>query len=292
MSSPRRLILSALIFLVVFLQACGAGRLLITVGSKDTTEQRVLAEILAQFLEKRFGDQNVARRLALGTTQQAHTAVVAGEIDLCPEYTGAALASLGQPPAAGPSGDARERLQELFRTRFRCEWIGPLGFDNPSVMVVRAGSAVATMPQAEASEEGWSIASTADFQQRGDGLPLLMRQYRLHLTAPLQAMDTAALYASLKDGRVSMIAGSGNDAQLDMNAFQVLGDEKSALPRQEAGIVVRADALERVPGLAAALRDLQGRFNREKIKEMNRQVDIGKQALEVVAATFIKEAGL
>ena len=66
---------------------CSRSRSTIVVGSKNFTEQLVLGEILAQQLERKLG-QKVERKLNLGGTLLAHQALVNGEIDLYPEYTG------------------------------------------------------------------------------------------------------------------------------------------------------------------------------------------------------------
>jgi len=64
----------------------------VKIGSKNFTEQFIVAEIYAQALEK--AGIEVQKRLNLGATQIAHTALTSGEIDLYPEYTGTALAAV------------------------------------------------------------------------------------------------------------------------------------------------------------------------------------------------------
>ena len=74
----------------------------ITVGSKNFTEQVILGEIVAQHLEHRLG-RHVDRQLNLGGTLLVHQALVNGDIDLYPEYTGTALTTvLKLPPAHAP----------------------------------------------------------------------------------------------------------------------------------------------------------------------------------------------
>src|SRR3954451_9278021 len=70
---------------------------LLRVGSKNFTEQIVVAEIFAQALE--VAGATVERRVNLGGTAIAHRALTTGEIDLYPEYTGTGLGVvLKQPP--------------------------------------------------------------------------------------------------------------------------------------------------------------------------------------------------
>src|SRR5438067_12407830 len=75
----------------------------VRIGSKNFTEQLVLGEIVAQHLENRLHG-HVSRRLDLGGTLLAQQAIVAGEIDVYPEYTGTALtAVLKEKPMKDPA---------------------------------------------------------------------------------------------------------------------------------------------------------------------------------------------
>ena len=112
----------------------------ITVGSKNFTEQVILGEIVAQHLEHRLG-RHVDRQLNLGGTLLVHQALVNGDIDLYPEYTGTALtAILKLPPAYDPAA-AMALVRAEYHTRFGVEWMDPLGFDNTFAMVIRGEDA-------------------------------------------------------------------------------------------------------------------------------------------------------
>jgi len=113
----------------------------IVVGSKNFTEQIVLAELFAQQIEA-HSTLHVERRVNLGGTLLCHQALVAGKIDLYPEYTGTALtAVLHEPPQTDPSA-VFHRVQDQYRARFSVEVMPPLGFNNTFAMVVRG-----TMPR-------------------------------------------------------------------------------------------------------------------------------------------------
>src|SRR5215210_9476287 len=93
----------------------------ITVGSKNFTEQVVLGEIIAQHLEHRLG-LPVKRQLNLGGTMLAHQALIRGDIDLYPEYTGTALTTiLKLPPDSDPAA-ALALVTGEYRARFGLEW--------------------------------------------------------------------------------------------------------------------------------------------------------------------------
>ncbi len=57
----------------------------VVIGSKDFTEQFIIAEMYAQVLEENGFE--VERKLNLGGTPIAHEAILNGDIDLYPEYT-------------------------------------------------------------------------------------------------------------------------------------------------------------------------------------------------------------
>src|SRR3954453_280903 len=132
---------------------CGKpGR--IVVASKNFTEKGRLGEILAQQIERRIG-VTVDRRLNLGGTMLAHEALVKGDIDLYPEYTGTALtAVLKQPPVTDPAA-ALKQVRGAYRGQWGLEWLKPLGFNNTFAMMVRGETARArnlkTLTEAAAS---------------------------------------------------------------------------------------------------------------------------------------------
>src|SRR6202158_3883152 len=87
--------------LCALLSACGPPRAdRIVVGSKNFTEQLVLGEIIAQQIENKT-HLPVERRFYLAGTYICHQAILAGRIDIYPEYTGTALtAVLKEKPSA------------------------------------------------------------------------------------------------------------------------------------------------------------------------------------------------
>src|ERR1700734_1938186 len=125
---------AAVFTLAVLLLACSREPR-VRVASKNFTEQLVLGEIVAQHLENRLHG-HVSRKLDLGGTLLTQQAMVAGDIDVYPEYTGTALtAVLKRSPLKDPS-------QVLAAVRagyaqWHLEWLDPLGFENTFAMAVR-----------------------------------------------------------------------------------------------------------------------------------------------------------
>ena len=267
----------------------------ITVGSKNFTEQVVLGEIVAQHLEHRLA-RRIDRKLNLGGTMLAHQALVRGEIDLYPEYTGTALtAILKLPPAHDPAaGIALVRGE--YQARFGLQWMDPLGFNNTFAMVIRESDArkhnIVTLSDAARYAPGWTLGVGYEFQQRPDGLAGLLKTYQLPLHGTPKTMDLGLLYKALEQGQVSMVAGNATDGQLSVLNAVVLQDDQHYFPPYDCALAVRSESLEANPPLRHALTELAGLFTDLTMRKLNYQVDGEHRAVREVAEQFLREVGL
>src|ERR1700680_4008489 len=135
----RTKIIAGLTALLALIGCSKSGSDVIRVGSKNFTEQVVLGEIIAQHLERRL-HQKVERRLNLGGTLLAHQALVAGEIDLYPEYSGTALVAVLKEPIQTDPAAVMGLVRAEYSRRFHVAWLDPLGINNGFAMVVRGES--------------------------------------------------------------------------------------------------------------------------------------------------------
>lgn len=274
---------------------CADKRPTITVGARNLTEQAILGEILAQHLTKRLPQAHVERQFGVGSTLLADAALRAGDIDFYVEYSGAALTMLGIAPQEDRDS-VREQVLQGYRQTRQSEWFGPLGFDNRPVLVITEASAaklgVRTLSQAAGRTEGWLLGLLPEFRDRPDGIPLLVRRYRIGFDGPMRNLEPGRLYAELASGAVSMIMGYATDAALDPAKFMALEDDQHAFPPYEAGIVARTEAMQQIPGLAGALKELTGKISTGQMRAMNRRVEAEGAAADRVASDFLKGAGL
>ena len=267
----------------------------ITVGSKNFTEQVILGEIVAQHLEHRLG-LHVNRQLNLGGTMLAHQALVNGDIDLYPEYTGTALtAILKLSPAYDPAA-AMALVRAEYHTRFGVEWMDPLGFNNTFAMVIRGEDArkskTATLSEAALYSPGWNLGVGYEFQQRSDGLAGLLETYHLPILGSPKTMDLGLLYKALEQQQVDMVAGNATDGQLSVLDVLVLRDDKRYFPPYDCALAVRSKSLEANPPLRQALTELAGLFTDVTMRKLNYQVDGAHRPVREVAEQFLRDAGL
>lgn len=267
----------------------------ITVGSKNFTEQVILGEIVAQHLEHRLG-RHVDRQLNLGGTLLVHQALVNGDIDLYPEYTGTALATvLKLPPAHDPVA-AMALVRAEYQAQFGVEWMDPLGFNNTFAMVIRGEDArtskTATLSEAARYSPGWNLGVGYEFQQRSDGLAGLLKTYNLPILGSPKTMDLGLLYKALEQRHVSMVAGNATDGQLSVLDVLILQDDKRYFPPYDCALAVRRKSLEANPPLRQALTELAGLFTDLTMRKLNYQVDGAHRPVREVAEQFLRDAGL
>ncbi len=165
----------------------------------------------------------------------------------------------------------------------------PIGFNNTFAMVIRKEDAEArgthTISQAAQFEKGWKLGVGYEFVQRPDGLPGLIGTYRLNTKGSVKTMDLGLLYQALEQGQVDMIAANSTDGQLSAKPFVVLEDDQHYFPPYEAAWVVRAAALNRLPGLRGALAQLH--ITTDQMRAMNAELDQKHTPVKQIAKTFL-----
>ena len=279
------LVLAAVVAAVA-IAACRA-RDTIRVGSKNFTEQVVLGEIAAQALEAE--GLEVERKLDLGGTFVCHQALVAGELDLYPEYTGTAFtAILKEKPISDPP-KVRDTVAREYANRWKLVWLPPLGFENTFALVMRADDArrlgVRRISDLAAHPElrpGFGY----EFVERADGYPGLAAAYGLAFRARPREMDLGLLYAALGQKQVDVVAGNSTDGLIAAMGLVVLEDDRRYFPPYEAAFVTRRTLADE-PRARRALDRLSGAIPAETMRKMNAAVDRDRKAPRDVAREFL-----
>lgn len=264
-----------------------AGR--IVVGSKNFTEQLILGELIAQTLETST-NLTVDRKLNLAGTAVCHQALLSGDIDIYPEYSGTALISVLKIPAPRQSEAAWTALKEPYAKRFKLKWLPPLGFANTYALAVR---------RADAEKRGWTRISdlrkdarsirggfTSEFLERGDGYPGLAKQYGFKMGSTLD-MDPSLMYQAVRDGKVDVISAFSTDGRIAAYDLQLLEDDRQFFPPYDAALVVREETLAEHPEVEGVLTKLSGALSEEVMQQLNLQVDRDGKLPKDVAREFL-----
>lgn len=274
----------ALPALLVLGLACGPADPVV-VGSKNFTEQDVLGEILAQELEAR--GVPVERRFHLGGTFVCHNAIVDGEIDLYPEYTGTALtAILKRSPIQDPERAFRE-VADAYAARWRLEWGPPLGFENTFALVVRRADAesldLTTITDLGPAAVRMRAGFGPEFMAREDGYPGLAKAYGFEFGRILQ-LDLGLMYRALAEREIDVAVANSTDGRIESLDLVVLTDDRRYFPPYQAAPVVRSETLGRHPAVGEVLAGLEGSLDEAGMRALNREVEAGGDLASVVRA--------
>jgi osmoprotectant transport system substrate-binding protein len=285
------------IVLLLALCSCRRDRSdLIVVGSKNFTEQAVLGEMFAQQIEAHTA-LHVERRFYLAGSYICHQAILAGRIDIYPEYTGTALtAILKENPKQVERDAVFQHVKDEYGRRFNLTLSPPLGFEDTFAIEIRGEDArrlrLETISQAAAYTPQWRAGFGYEFMERPDGYPGLAATYGLHFAAPPRIMDLGLLARALRDKQVDLAAGNTTDGLIPALDLLVLADDRHYFPPYEAVPVVRAEALRRHPDVGAALAQLAGQINNREMQQLNYAVDGQHRDLATVVREFLQKKGL
>lgn len=277
---------------LVLFASCGRGPRVV-VGSKNFTESDLLAEIVAQQLERRAG-LAVERRYHLGGTFVCHEAIRSGQIDVYVEYTGTAYTAILRHPPVADAARVLRAVREEYARRFGVTWLEPFGFDNTFAILVRRADAVRLglrrISDLARVAPRWRAGFGYEFLERADGFRGFARTYGLRFAAPPTAMDLGLTYRALAEGRVDVIAGNSTDGQIAALDLAALEDDRRYFPPYQAAPVVRTAVLRAHPAIAAALAELAGKISDAEMRRLNALADIEHRDLAVIAREWLARA--
>ena len=286
--SPQRF--SIIAATVAFLGCNMLGGDRIVVGSKNFTEQTILAELVAQQIERRTG-LDVERRLFLGGTFVCHTAITSGEIDIYVEYTGTALtAILEKPPTQDPS-EVYRNVADEYAARFGLTWGRPLGFDNTFAILIRGTDArdlgIETISDVASHTSDWHAGFGYEFMEREDGFAGLAKTYGLAFAETPRTMDLGLTYRALAGGEVDLIAGNSTDGLIEALELFHLEDDKSYFPPYQAAPIMRDEMIAQHPEIVVALAELAGKVSDDEMRRLNYLVDVEHRDVVIVAREWL-----
>ena len=278
----------------------------VTVGSKIDTEGSVLAQIIRLMLES--NDFEVEDRSGFGTTSVVREALLAGEIDLYPEYTGTALTFFSEDQLPeGVATDAEElynTVKELDAEQNDITWLGRSPANNTWAIAV---------PQSLAEENNLStigdlatyineggefkLAASQEFVDRDDALKAFEATYGFDVTddqlvilAGGNTTQTETAAAQGTDG-VNAAMAYGTDGAIGALDLVALTDPEGAVAIYQPAPTVRGSVAEEYPELADILNPVFDTLDEATLSDLNGRVAVDGESPEAVAEDFLTSQG-
>jgi glycine betaine/choline ABC-type transport system substrate-binding protein len=280
---------------VAFLSCSSSHADRIVVGSKNFTESFILGELIAQQIESHT-NLKVERRFYLAGTYICQQAMLAGRIDIYPEYTGTALTAILKQGISREKQEVYERVKDEYERRFGLT-LGPaFGFNDTFTMEIRGEDArrlnVRTLSQAAAFAPRWRAGFGYEFMERPDGYHGLVATYGLRFAEQPRIMDLGLLTRALKDRQIDFAGGNATDGLIPALDLVALEDDRHYFPPYEAVPIIRQQTLQLHPEVARVLADLGGKISDEEMQKMNYAVDAKHRDSQDVVREFLKSKSL
>ena len=257
----------------------------IVVGSKTFTESVILGEMASHIISN-AGLRPIHRR-ELGGTRVLWSALIRGDIDIYPEYTGTISEEILAGEGVHGEAAIRKALakQGLRMTR-------PLGFNNTYAIGMQEQVAedlnIRTISDLRAHPD-LKFGFSSEFMDRGDGWPSLRKRYALP-QQEVKGMAHDLAYRGLESGSIQVIDLYATDAEIQYYRLRVLDDDRRHFPAYHALILYRAELEVRAPEVVTALERLEGRISDKAMAAMNARAKIDRVPESDVAAVFLADA--
>ncbi len=253
-------------------------------GSKKFTESVILGEIIAGLA--RSAGARARHRRELGGTRVLWGALLNGDIDIYPEYTGTISGEI----LARRGIDSMEKMRTALAAR-GIAVTGPLGFNNTYAVGMRRETAerldISRISDL-ARHPGLRFGFGNEFMNRADGWPGLKRRYRLP-QREVRGLDHDLAYRGLQSGDIDALDVYTTDAEIAYYGLRLLDDDYGYFPVYNAVILYRADLTRRAPAVVAALRRLEARIDEVRMGRMNAAVKLRRVSEQNTAADFLAQ---
>jgi len=282
----------------------------IIVGSKSVTEQLVLGQLIIIALED--AGFEVVDRTGLGETAENRQALVNGDIDVYPNFTGTAITNwyrdydwIKIPPVTERTYlEAFALASSLDAALFDLVWLTAAPMNNTYAFSVTAQFAeehnihTVTDFAAYVNDGGEVMLATGDeFAVRRDGLEAFEVVYGFELRPDQMIVITGATPTqtneALNNGRggVNVAMAYSTTGVLPEYGLVVLEDNLNAQPVYAPAPVFRGEVMRTNPEIAGILNPIYSSLSNDTMQELNRQVDIEGLTPEDVARTYLVEQG-
>lgn len=266
----------------------------INIATKPMTEGYILGQMLTELIEQ---DTDLKVNITNGVgggTSNIHPAIVKGEFDLYPEYTGTSWEAVLKKEGSYDESKFDE-LQKEYKEKYNLEYVNLYGFNNTYGLAVNKDIAkkynLKTYSDLAKISNNLIFGAEYDFFEREDGYKELQKVYNMNFKKQID-MDIGLKYQAMKDKKIDVMVIFTTDGQLAISDVVVLEDDKKMYPSYRAGTVVRSEILSEYPELKPVLEKLNNILDDKTMADLNYQVESKGKKPEDVAREYLQEKGL
>ena len=266
----------------------------INIATKPMTEGYILGQMLTELIEQ---DTDLKVNITNGVgggTSNIHPAIVKGEFDLYPEYTGTSWEAVLKKEGSYDESKFDE-LQKEYKEKYNLKYVNLYGFNNTYGLAVNKDIAkkynLKTYSDLAKVSNNLIFGAEYDFFEREDGYKELQKVYNMNFKKQID-MDIGLKYQAMKDKKIDVMVIFTTDGQLAISDVVVLEDDKKMYPSYRAGTVIRSEILSEYPELKPVLEKLNNILDDKTMADLNYQVESEGKKPEDVAREYLQEKGL
>jgi osmoprotectant transport system permease protein len=250
-------------------------------GSKAFTESVILGELATQLT--REAGYDAEHRRQLGGTRVLWSALVRGDIDCYPEYTGTLRTEI--------FADKNIASDEQLRAALAQEavWTSKsLGFNNTYVLGMRrdrAASLGITRMSQLVDHPTLHFGFSNEFMERADGWPGIRAHYRLP-QQDVRGLAHDLAYRGLESGALDVTDLYSTDAEIVHYDLTTLQDDTKFFPAYDAIMLCRNDVAAPV---RESLNRLGGRIDESTMTKLNARAALDREPEAQIAASFLRD---
>jgi osmoprotectant transport system substrate-binding protein len=280
----------------VFLSGCSqpsSNQKTIVVASKDFTEEFILGEMYAQLLE--HNGFTVTRKINLGGTPVVQAALLKGEVDLYPEYTGTALLTVLKLPVNTDQKQVYDTVKQEYQKQFNLVWLDPSPMNDTQALAMTQAKSqkfgITAISEMVAKADQLVMVGPPEFQEREDGLPGLKKVYGNFNLKSYKSVDPGLRYQILLSGSADIAVAFSTDGEIATDHLVLLQDDKHLWPPYQVAPVIRKPVLDKYPEIATILNPLSAKITNEVMQRLNYEVSGNHREPADVAKEFLTQEG-
>ncbi len=267
----------------------------IKIATKPMSEQFILAEMLKLLIEDSTDLKVEITKGVGGGTSNIHPALLKGDFDLYPEYTGTGWLYVLKETNIPDEDTLYKELSKKYNDEYDLKWSGLYGFNNTYGLAIRKDIAekynIKTYSDLAKYSSELVFGAEYDFFEREDGYKKLCDAYNFKFKST-KDLDIGLKYQSINSKEIDVMNIFTTDGQLSVSDIVVLKDDKNFYENYYCGTVVRNDVLEKYPELEKALMKMENIITSDEMAHLNYRLEGNKEAEDVIAKEFLQEKGL
>jgi osmoprotectant transport system substrate-binding protein len=266
----------------------------INVGTKNFGEEYVISDMYALLLEKH--GFTVGKTHDLASTPILQKALIRGQIDLYPEYTGTGLESVLGMKGTANEAKAFGTVKTQYEKRYHLTWLQAAQMNDTNGVAVTAATAqkyhLTSLNDLAKVGSHIHFAGLAECKGRLDCLLGLQKTYGIKFSQISYVGSQPVMYRGLHDGTYDAIEVFTTDGPIKALNLKVLTDPKGIFPADHIAPVVRDSVLKKYPKIKSILDPLAKVLTTQVVKQLNIQVVLDTKDPMAVAQAFLRSKHL